>query len=351
MYISPYVWCGFLLFVVAMVMLDLGAFHRRPRAMQIREAVGWSLAWVALALAFIPVVVYLYDQQGATSSELGTATHVTGQDAALQYFTGYVLEKSLSVDNLFVMAMIFAYFRVPLVQQHRLLFLGILGALVLRGIMICLGAALIERFQWLVYVFGATLLFSAAKMLVTRHDNVDLDQNAGVRILRRLFPITTEPAEGRFFVRQSNQQWAATPLALALVLIETSDIMFAVDSIPAVFAVTRDPFLVFTSNIFAILGLRSLYFVLAGFMEEFRYLKMSLVFVLAYVGVKMLLSHYYPIPNMVSLAMIGGILAVGVIASFVGGGHDTAALRSPLPEPTDPTIDAADTIESSMGES
>jgi tellurite resistance protein TerC len=240
-----------------------------------------------------------------------------------------------------VIAMIFAYFGVPLKNQHRLLFWGILGAVVLRGIMIALGAALIARFEWIIYVFGGLLLVSAAKMMITQMENIDPEKNLMVRVVRRLYPVTHEIDSGRFFV-QLNGQWAATPLFLALILVETSDILFAVDSIPAVFAVTRDPFLVFTSNIFAILGLRSMYFVLAGFMHQFRYLKTSLVFVLAYVGVKMMVSHHYPIPNLVSLAFIAGILAVGVLASLVPSRRDsTRQALSTVPGHPDLSVPSA----------
>jgi tellurite resistance protein TerC len=253
---------------------------------------------------------------------------LTGSQAAIQFFTGYVIEKSLSLDNIFVIAMIFAYFRVPLAEQHRVLFWGILGAVVLRGVMIAMGAALIERFDWIIYVFGALLILSAVKMLVIRHDNLDPGKNPLVRLTRRLYPVSHDFDGSRFFTTMGDRR-AVTPLFLALVLVESSDVIFAVDSIPAIFAITRDPFLVFTSNVFAILGLRSLYFALAGMMEKFRYLKMSLVFLLAYVGVKMMLAHHYPIPNPVSLAIIGGILSVGVLASLWVN-RDTAKLASPL---------------------
>ena len=322
------VWTGFLLFILLMVLLDLGVFHRKAHAISIREALAWTFVWVALALCFNVFVFFLYQNSWGNWASVATH-HLTGQQAATQFFTGYVLEKSLSVDNIFVIAMIFAYFGVPLSQQHRLLFWGILGALVLRGVMIGLGAALIARFEWVIYVFGAMLLLSAVKMLVMRHDNIDPEKNLMVRLVRKLYPVCQDHHGGQFFVQDAGRR-AITPLFLALILVETSDILFAVDSIPAVFAVTRDPFLVFTSNIFAILGLRSMYFVLAGFMNKFRYLKMSLVFVLAYVGVKMLLSHHYPIPNLVSLAVIGGILGVGVLGSLIGAARDTAALKSPL---------------------
>jgi tellurite resistance protein TerC len=329
---SYLVWIGFLVFILIMVLLDLGVFHRRAHTVSVREAVGWTAVWVALALVFNVFVYYLYEKSPGGWSSLPTH-QLSGRDAATQFFTGYVLEKSLSMDNIFVIAMIFSYFGVPLKNQHRLLFWGIMGAVVLRGVMIALGAALIERFEWIIYVFGGLLLVSAVKMMLTDEEEFDPEKNFVVRAVRRLYPVTPEIGSGRFFVRMDGQ-WMATPLFLALVLIETSDVLFAVDSIPAVFAVTRDPFLVFTSNIFAILGLRSMYFVLAGFMHQFRYLKTSLVFVLAYVGVKMLVSHHYPIPNLVSLAFIAGILIVGVLASLL------ASSRRPGPD-NDPAGPAA----------
>ena len=300
------VWVGFLAFVLVMLVLDLGVFHRQARAMRVREALAWTVFWVLLALAFNVFVFYLYNNNWTWVSV--TAGQADGRQAATQFFTGYVLEKSLSVDNIFVIALIFAYFQIPLAHQHKLLFWGILGAVVLRGLMIVIGAALITRFDWIVYVFAALLLASAVKLMISGDEKLDPDNNLAVWLIRRVFPVTGKLHDGRFFVVENGRR-AATPMLLALVLIETTDVMFAVDSIPAVFAVTRDPYLVFTSNIFAILGLRSLYFVLAGFMDKFRYLKMSLVFVLAYVAVKMLLSHHYPIPNLVSLAIIGGLLA------------------------------------------
>lgn len=322
------VWFGFIGFVVVMVALDLGVFHRKAHIVRVPEALAWTALWIALALGFNVLVYFMYvgDWGGWTSA---LSSQLTGRQAALQFFTGYVVEKSLSVDNIFVIAMIFAYFRVPLAQQHRLLVWGVLGAVVLRGVMIAAGAVLIERFDWIVYVFGLLLLASAVKMLVTRHDNLDPDKNFVVRLTRRLWPVSSEYDGSRFFT-QVGGQWAATPLFFALILVESSDAMFAVDSIPAIFAITTDPFLVFTSNVFAILGLRSLYFALAGLMDRFRYLKTSLVFVLAYVGVKMLLTHHHPIPNLVSLGIIGGTLGVGILASVTAGHKDTAALVSPI---------------------
>jgi tellurite resistance protein TerC len=226
--------------------------------------------------------------------------------------------------------MIFTYFRVPPEQQHRVLFWGIFGAVVLRGIMIATGSVLFERFDWIVYVFGILLILSAVRMLAMSHESLEPDRNPLVRIARRYFPVTDQ-FDGSHFFTHIDGRHVATPLFLALVLVESSDVVFALDSIPAIFAVTSEPFIVFTSNIFAILGLRSLYFALAGLMHRFRYLKISLVFLLAYVGVKMLLVHHYPIPNGTSLAIIGGILSVGVIASAIASHRDTTPLRSPLP--------------------
>lgn len=320
------IWIGFLSLIVAVVSLDLGLFNRKAHVISLPEALGWTAVWVTLALAFNVAVYYLYELN-PSGWDMDTE-QLSGQEAAVQFFTGYLVEKSLSIDNIFVIAMVFAHFQVPLEYQHRVLFWGIFGAVLLRAAMILGGVALIERFDWMVYFLGTLLLFSAASMLVMRHDNIVLEENYVIRLVRRLYPITTNLHGGNFFVRIDGVR-TATPLFLALILVETSDVMFAIDSIPAIFAITRDPFIVFTSNVFAILGLRSLYFVLAGLMEKFRYLKTSLVFLLAFVGVKMMLVHHYPIPNMVSLAIIGGILLVGIIASSKTV-RDSAALMSPL---------------------
>jgi tellurite resistance protein TerC len=324
--LTTLVWIGFLLLVAVVVSLDLGIFHRKPHVVTLPEALGWTVVWVTLALLFNIVIYYLYELNPA-GWDMDT-DQLTGSEAVLQYFTGYLLEESLSIDNIFVIAMVFAHFQIPLAYQHRVLFWGILGAVIMRGVMIFGGVLIIERFDWIFYLLGALLLFSAAKMLVIRHDNIALEENIVVRLVRRAYPVTSEFHGSRFFVHVNGVR-TATPLFLTLILVETSDVMFAIDSIPAIFAITRDPFLVFTSNVFAILGLRSLYFVLAGLMDKFRYLKMSLVFLLAFVGVKMILIHHYPIPNVVSLAIIGGILSVGVIASMKSV-QDSAALLSPL---------------------
>jgi tellurite resistance protein TerC len=331
------VWLGFLLLIAVVVSLDLGVFHKKARVVTLPEALGWTAVWVTLALLFNVAVYYLYEFN-PSGWDMDT-DRLTGAEAALQYFTGYLVEKSLSLDNIFVIAMVFAHFHVPLAEQHRVLFWGILGAVVLRGAMIFGGVMIIERFDWVVYPLGALLIYSAASMMVVRQDSEVLEENFVVRLARRMFPVTTDFHGSRFFVNLDGVR-TATPLFLALILVETSDVMFAIDSIPAIFAITRDPFLVFTSNVFAILGLRSLYFVLAGLMDKFRYLKMSLVFLLAFIGVKMMLVHHYPIPNLVSLAVIGGILSVGVIASLKSA-RGSAGLQSPLLDDFEELVDAS----------
>lgn len=323
------IWLAFLVFVFSMVALDLGVFHRKPAAPTVRDALTWTVVWVSMALLFNGVVYLLYENNYDWAS-LATE-HLTGKEAASQYLMGYLLEKSLSVDNIFVIAMIFSYFRVPLELQHRVLFWGILGAVVLRGVMIRLGVALINSFDWVIYIFGAFLIYTAAKMMLIRHETIDPGDNALVKLAHRWLPVTDRYYGQHFFVRVDGALMV-TPLFLALLLVESSDVMFAVDSIPAIFAVTRDPFIVFTSNIFAILGLRSLYFVLAGYMAKFRYLKNALVFILAYVGIKMILSNHYHIPDGASMGIIVGILLVGVLASIKGAATDPVPLKSPLDE-------------------
>lgn len=323
------VWIAFLVFVLVMVALDLGVFHREIKTPTARNALGWTLIWVVLALLFNGLVYVLYDNNYSWAS-LPTE-HLNGQQAGTQFLLGYLLEKSLSVDNIFVIAMIFSYFRVPLALQHRVLFWGILGAVVLRGVMIFLGVGLINRFEWVSYLFGAFLIYTAARMMVLRHENLEPADSALVKLATRWIPFTDQYHGSHFFVQIDGRR-VATPLFLALLLVESGDVMFAVDSIPAIFAVTREPFIIFTSNVFAILGLRSLYFVLATYMEKFRYLKSALVFVLAYVGVKMILGNHYHIPDAISMGVILGILAVGILASIIGARNDPVPLRSPLPQ-------------------
>ena len=293
-------WLIFLAFVAVLLALDLGVFHKKDHVIGVREALVWTGIWILLSLAFSVAIYFIY----------GDSEHV------LEYLTGYVIEKSLSLDNIFVMAAIFTSFKIPAVYQHRILFWGILGAIVLRGAFILMGAVLIEHFSWVIYVFGVLLLYSAFKMLFLNEDEQDLSQNKIVKIARRFLPLTTKIEGHHFFIRE-NHKLFATPLFLALIVVELSDILFAVDSIPAIFGVTLDPFIVFTSNIMAILGLRSLYFALAAMLGKFDKLKYAIVFVLAFVGIKMLIADFVHIPTAVSLAVIVVSLVAGVIASQV----------------------------------
>lgn len=308
-------WIYFLLFILMMLILDLGVFHREPKDVSITEALGWTLFWVSLALMFNVGIYFIYKEHWmGIGNQPGL--ELSADKAALQFFTGYLIEKSLSLDNVFVIALIFSYFKVPLRYQHRVLFWGILGAIVLRGIMISVGIVLIRSFNWIVYVFGIFLIYTAVKMLVSQTGNLAPEQNPAVKLAKHFFPVSHNYNGENFFTSQHGEK-AMTPLFLALVLVESSDILFAVDSIPAILAITSDPFLVYTSNIFAILGLRSLYFVLAGIMRKFQYLKTSLSFILVFIGIKMLLTHHYPIPTQVSLSIIAGILLVGILASVL----------------------------------
>ncbi len=312
-----WLWVGFVLFILGMLAIDLGVLNREAHRISAAEALAWSALCVALALVFNVAVYYMYDRHWCG---IGTTIgqQLSGKDAAIQFLTGYLIEQSLSLDNIFVFAVIFAYFRVPDIYQHRVLFWGIMGALIMRGIMIAAGAALIHRFDWIIYVFGGLLIVTAVKMLLAGDKQIEPDRNPLVRLARKLYPVTPT-YEGEHFFSRINGRRAITPLFLVLLVVESTDVLFAVDSIPAIFAVTTDSFLVFTSNVFAILNLRSLYFALASIMHKFRYLKVSLVFVLAFVGVKMLLSHHYPTDTLVSLSVVAGILAVGIIGSLFGG--------------------------------
>jgi tellurite resistance protein TerC len=308
---SPWLWVGFVIFVLAMLALDLGVFNRKSHAITMKEAGIWTAVWISLALVF-NAVLYFWQ----------------GQTPALEFLTGYLIEKALSVDNLFVFALIFTMFAVPAKFQHRVLFWGVLGALILRGVFIGAGAALLERFHWLIYVMGAFLVFTGIKLAVQKHTEIHPERNPLVRFFSKIMPITKEYHGERFFVRVGGAL-AATPLFLVLLIVESTDVVFAVDSIPAIFAVTQDPFLVYTSNVFAILGLRSLYFLLAGALDKFHYLKPALAVILSFVGVKMLISGVYKIPVTVSLGVIAGLLVLGVLASLMRAkrleGQDTPA--------------------------
>ena len=297
--VSLWLWVGFNLFVLAMLAVDLGIFHRHAHAVSLREAGIWSTVWIALALLFnLGVWKFLGPQPG------------------VEFLTGYLIEKSLSIDNIFVIALLFAYFKVPDQYQHRVLFWGILGALVMRAGFILAGAALLERFHWIIYLFGAFLVLTGIKMALAPEQGLEPEKNPVLRLVRRLMPVTADFRGPSFFVREGGRR-AATPLFLVLVMVEFTDLVFAVDSIPAIFAVTRDPFLVYTSNVFAILGLRSLYFLLAGVMHKFEYLKLGLAAILVFVGAKMALVDWVKIPAGVSLGVIAAILGVAVAASLV----------------------------------
>jgi len=296
---TPPLWIGFTLFVLAMLALDLGVFHRKAHAVGVREALVWTAVWIALALGF-NVGIYVW----------------FGVERAFEFLTGYVIEKALSVDNIFVFLVVFAVFAVPAALQHRVLFWGILGALIMRAIFIVLGAALLQRFHWVIYLFGAFLVFTGIKLLVQRAGEVHPERNPLFRLFRRWVPSVPDYRGAHFIVVEGGKRYA-TPLLLVLVAIEATDLVFAVDSIPAIFAITMDPFIVYTSNIFAILGLRALYFALAGMMEKFHYLKVGLSLVLAFVGVKMLLVGVYKIPILVSLGVIVALLAGAVVASLL----------------------------------
>lgn len=292
-------WVLFTLFVLALLAIDLGVFHRQAHAVSLREATVWSAVWIALGLAFGAGVFA-----------------VSGQERGLEYLTGYLIEKSLSVDNIFVFVLVFTYFAVPAAYQHRVLFWGVLGALVMRGILILAGAELLDRFHAVMYFFGAIVILSGVRMLTQRHEELHPERNPVVRLIRRLLPVSTEYHGQRFFVRERGVLML-TPLAIVLVIVETTDLVFAVDSIPAIFAVTRDPFIVYTSNVFAILGLRSLYFLLAGVVHRFVYLKPALSGILVWVGVKMLIADVYKIPTTLSLGVVAGALVLAVLASVL----------------------------------
>jgi tellurite resistance protein TerC len=362
-----FVWIGFVAFVLLLLALDLGVFHRKAHVVGVREALSWSALWIALGLAFSLFVYHGYENQWLGLGSVPDAVDRSadfpdgrindGRSAVIKYLTGYVVEKSLSVDNVFVIAMIFGFLAVPPLYQHRVLFWGILGALVMRGAMIAIGARLIAEFSWVLMLFGVFLIATAVKMLLIR-ETTDPNSTWVVRLTRRFFPVSERFHGEHFFVRAGSGAsreaetpgaavledaavararpgiWMLTPLALALIMVETTDLIFAVDSIPAIFAITADPFLVFTSNVFAILGLRSLYFALAGAIEAFRYLKLSLALVLALVGVKMLAHSWLksllgPSFNLYLLLVVLAILAAGVVASWLHRPHPGSASPEP----------------------
>ena len=305
--ITPWHWAGFIICVLIFLALDLGLFHRHARVVKFKEAAAWSAVWFALAMAFA-----------------GAMAHWRGREEAVQFTTGYIIELSLSLDNILVIALIFAWFRVPIQFQHRLLFWGILGALVMRGVMIAAGVELINQFNWVLYVFGAFLVFTGVKMLFSGKETMQPEKNLALRLARKIFAVSPDLDGQKYFTRLDGR-FALTPLALVLLLVETTDLIFAVDSVPAVFSVTRKAFIVFTSNIFAIIGLRSMYFMLAGALGYFRYLKIGLSFVLAFIGVKMLLDPHgqepkgfqVEIPTSVSLMTVATIIVIAIVLSVM----------------------------------
>jgi len=291
-------WILFNLFVLAMLALDLGVFHRPAHVVKFREAVAWSATWIVLAIAFA-VLVYFW----------------RGHDAATEFTTGYIIELSLSVDNLFIFLLIFRYFRVPGNYQHKVLFWGILGALVMRGVFIVAGIGLIRTFHWVTYIFGAFLVYSGIRLFGETDATLEPEKNPVLRLFRKWMPVTEDYEGEKFFVRRAGLY--ATPLLVVLVVVETTDLLFATDSIPAVLAITLKASIVYTSNVFAILGLRSMYFVLSGMMEVFHYLHYGLSAVLIFIGAKMLAADYYPIPTVVALGVVAGALAISILASIL----------------------------------
>ena len=297
---GPWLWAIFNLFVVFMLVLDLRVFHKQAHEVKIKEALLWSAFWIFLSLLF-NAGVYFFE----------------GSEVALQFFTGYIIEKSLSVDNLFVFLMIFSYFKVPAKYQHKVLFWGIVGALLMRGLLIFVGVTLIRQFHWILYIFGAFLVFTGIKMAF-QDEAVDIhpESNIFVRLFKKILPITAGYHGGKFFIRAEKKIYA-TLLFVVIIVVETTDLVFALDSIPAVFAITRDPFIVYTSNVFAILGLRALYFALAGLLDLFHYLKFGLSIVLAFIGVKMLIESFYDMPITIALGVVVGVLTISIIASIL----------------------------------
>lgn len=310
-------WTIFTVVVLGLLALDLGVFHRKSHVVKIREALIWSAVWISLALAFN---VFVYFTRGPAP--------------ALEFLAGYLIEEALSVDNLFVFLLIFSYFRVPAVYQHKVLFWGIMGALAMRAAFIVAGIALIQKFHWIIYVFGAFLIITGIRMITEQNKEIHPEKNPVLRLFRRLMPVTEGYEGDRFFVMRGARRYA-TPLFVVLLMVETTDVIFAVDSIPAILAITRDPFIVYTSNVFAILGLRSIYFALAGLMQIFHYLNYGLCFILVFVGVKMLVSDFYKIPVGIALGAIVAILLASILASVLRPRREAPATVENL-EPAPP---------------
>lgn len=305
------VWGIFIAFIIFFLVLDLGVINRNPHEIKTKEAAFWTTIWVVVALAFSGVIFWLF-KEGLVENP----TNLTPNQALLKYITGYFIELSLSIDNVFVIAVIFSSFSIPNKYQHEVLFWGILGAIVFRALMIFFGVALINKFDWIIYVFGVFLLFTAYRMLVHKEEDFDPKKSTIFRLLKKVFPVSYQMDEDKFFIRRMGVK-AATPLFVALIVIELTDILFALDSIPAILAITSDPFIVFSSNILAILGLRSMYFLISRMLDKFRYINYSLVVILAFVGIKMLLSDFVEFHEWVSLGIIAISLIGGIVASLV----------------------------------
>lgn len=305
------VYVVFIVIIFGLLALDLGVFHKADKKVSMKESLAWTAVWVTLALAFGGVLYVLYDENIWGLNPLNVPAH----QAIIEYYTGYLIEESLSLDNIFVIAMIFTYFKIEQKYQHKILFWGILGAVFFRLVMILLGTAFVETFEWATYIFGGILIFSALKMLKGGEEDTDFKESFGVRLLSKIYPIDWSVQNGNYFIKKKGKRYA-TALFAALIVVEFSDILFAVDSIPAIFSITKDPFIVFTSNIFAILGLRNLYFFLSSMMDKFQYIKYSLVAVLLFVGIKMMLVHFYHISPVVSLLVIVGSLLAGILYSM-----------------------------------
>lgn len=303
------IWIAFILFIILALVIDLGVFNRTPHVIETKEAATWTGVWVFSALLFAGVI-YLSFKHGWIENP----TNLNPQTAVIKYITGYLIELSLSVDNIFVIAIIFSSFAIPRKYQHEVLFYGILGAVIFRALMIVFGVALINKFSWIIYVFGIFLLYTAFKMLVHKSEDFDPKTSKMFRWIKKLFPVTHEMQDDKFFIRKDGVK-LATPLFVALIIVELTDILFAVDSIPAILAITADPFIVFSSNILAVMGLRSMFFLISGMLGKFRYINYSLVAILAFVGIKMLLSHYIVFPEWVSLGFIVLALGCGMLAS------------------------------------
>lgn len=311
------VWGIFIAFIILFLALDLGVFNRNPHIIKTKEAAIWTTIWVTIALGFSGIIYWIFKD-----GLIENPTNLTPELAVLKYITGYLIELSLSIDNVFVIAVIFSSFAIPQKYQHEVLFYGILGAVIFRALMIFFGVALINKFDWIIYVFGAFLLITAFRMLFHKEEEFDPKKSKIFRFLKKLFPVSYKMDGDKFFIKRMGVR-AATPLFVALIVIELTDILFALDSIPAILAITADPFIVFSSNILAILGLRSMYFLISRMLTKFRYINYSLVVILAFVGVKMILSHNVEIPEWLSLGVIGFSLAAGIVASIVIPNPDT----------------------------